>query len=74
MGGSFFDMVSGLANLTNHPMGKMLSQFNQFRSNYSGDPKQEVQKMLQSGQMSQQQFNQLSQAAAQFQKMLGGRF
>lgn len=59
-------MNSGFANLMN--------QFNQFKQNFSGDPKQQVQQLLDSGQMSQAQFNQLSQAATQFQNMLKGRF
>lgn len=43
----------------------LLQQFNQFRSNFTGDPKEEVQKLLDSGKMSQQQFNELSQTAKQ---------
>lgn len=58
-------MNSGLAN--------MLGQFNQFKKNFSGDPRAQVQQLLDSGQMTQQQFNQLSQAATQFQNMMRGR-
>ena len=50
------------------PFGNMMNfmnQFNQFRSNLSGNPQQMVQQMLQSGQMSQEQFNQLSGMANQ---------
>jgi len=57
------------------PLGNManfMSQFNQFRNSFAGDPKQQVQQMLNNGQMSQQQFNQLSQLATQIQKMMGG--
>lgn len=49
---------------------KMMQQFQQFRANFQGDPKQEVQKLLQSGQMSQQQLNQLQVMAQQFQGFL----
>ena len=52
----------------------MLSQFQQFKQNFQGDPRQQVQQLLDSGQMTQQQFNQLSQAATQFQQMMKGRF
>ena len=45
----------------------MMQQFNQFRSNFQGDPKQAVMNLLSSGQMSQQQFEQLSQMAKTFQ-------
>lgn len=48
-------------------MANMLKQFQQFRANFQGDPKQKVQELLNSGQMSQQQFNRLSQLAQQFQ-------
>ena len=43
----------------------LLQKFNEFRNNFTGDPKEEVQKLLDSGQMSQQQFNELSQTAKQ---------
>lgn len=55
------------------PMGQfqqMMQQFQQFRQNFQGDPKQEVQKLLQSGKMSQQQLNQLQTMAQQFQGFL----
>jgi hypothetical protein len=49
---------------------QMMQQFQQFRQNFQGDPKQEVQKLLQSGKMSQQQLNQLQAMAQQFQGFL----
>lgn len=55
------------------PMGQfqqMMQQFQQFRNNFQGDPKQEVEKLLQSGKMSQQQLNQLQAMAQQFQGFL----
>lgn len=57
----------------NNNFMNMLSQFNQFKQNFQGDPKSQVQQLLSSGQMSQQQFNQLSQAATQFQQLMGRR-
>lgn len=56
------------------PMGNfasMLQQFQQFKASFQGDPKAEVQKLLQSGKMSQQQLDQLQQAAQMFQNLLG---
>ena len=50
-----------------NPM-QMIQQFMQFK----GDPKQEVQNLLNSGQMSQQQYNQLQGMATQFQNLLKG--
>lgn len=55
------------------PMGQfglMMQQFQQFRQSFQGDPKAEVQKLLQSGKMSQQQLNQLQAMAQQFQQFL----
>lgn len=49
---------------------QMMQQFQQFRNNFQGDPKQEVEKLLQSGQMSQAQLNQLQAMAQQFQSFL----
>lgn len=48
----------------------MLQRFMQFRNNFSGDPRQTVQNLISSGQMSQSQFNILAQQATQLQKML----
>ena len=55
----------------NGPM-QMMQQFMQFKQNFKGDPKAEVQKMLQSGRISQAQLNQVQQMAQQFQSMLRG--
>lgn len=51
-------------------MQNMMQQFNQFRQTFQGDPKQQVQQLLNSGRMSQSQFNQLKQMADQFMKMM----
>lgn len=47
----------------------MLQRFMQFKQMFQGDPKQQVQQLLNSGRMSQEQFNQLAQQATQMQKM-----
>ena len=54
----------------NNPM-QIIQQFAQFKNSFSGDPKQEVQKLLQSGQMNQSQLNQLQSMAQQFSQLLG---
>ena len=69
-----FKMFGGQQPPMNSGLANMLSQFNQFKSNFNGDPKAKVQELLDSGQMTQQQFNQLSQAATQFQNIMRGRF
>lgn len=54
----------------NNPM-QMIQQFAQFKNSFSGNPRQEVQKLLQSGQMNQSQLNQLQSMAQQFSRLLG---
>lgn len=49
---------------------QMMQQFQQFRQTFQGDPKAEVEKLLQSGKMSQQQLNQLQQMARMFQNLM----
>lgn len=47
-----------------------VQRLNQFSQTLQGDPKQQVQQLLNSGRMSQQQYNQLSQMATQIQKAI----
>lgn len=71
-----FNLLGGNNAQLPGPFGNMqnfMSQFNQFKQAFQGDPKQQVQQLLNSGQMSQQQFNQISQMATQIQRMMGGR-
>lgn len=49
---------------------QMMQQFQQFKANFQGDPKAEVEKLLQSGKLSQAQLNQLQQMAKQFQSLM----
>lgn len=49
---------------------RMMQQFQQFKQNFHGDPKTEVEKMMQSGKLTQQQLNQLQAVARQFQGLL----
>ena len=51
-------------------MANLLSQFYQFRSTFSGNPEQQVKQLLQSGRMSQEQFNQFAQTANQLRQLL----
>ena len=51
-------------------MNNFLTQFNQFRNSFSGNPEQQVKQLLQSGRMSQEQFNQLAQTANQLYRMM----
>lgn len=68
-----FNILNGGMQPQN-PMTNMINQLNQFRQTFQGDPKQQVQQLLNSGKMSQQQFNHLSQMATQIQNMMNNRF
>lgn len=48
----------------------MVQRFQQFKQSFHGDPKAEVEKLVQSGKISQQQLNQLQQMAGQFQQLM----
>lgn len=70
-----FNMLGGNSQNIN-PFGNiqnLVGQLNQFRNGLQGDPRQQVQELLNSGRMSQSQYNQLSQMATQIQKMLNGK-
>ena len=47
----------------------MMVQFDEFKKTFTGDPKEEVQKLLNSGRMSQSEFNRLSQMANQLRPL-----
>ena len=55
----------------NNPIEQLAQQARDFRKQFSGNPRQEVERLLQTGAMSQQQFNQYSQIAQQVAQMLG---
>ena len=74
MANPLFNLLNNSAQIpVNTPMGNamaMLKQFQQFKNNLHGDPKAEVMKMLNNGQMTQAQFNQYQQMAQQFQNLI----
>lgn len=58
--------MAALGGGRNNGFMQMMQQFQQFKANFKGDPKAEVEKLLQSGAMSQQELNQLQGMAQQF--------
>lgn len=54
-----------------NPMQPILNRLNQFKKTLTGDPRQQVQQLLNSGRVSQQQYNQAVQMANQIQRMIG---
>jgi len=60
-------MMNGGGNQQNN----LLQRFNQFRQNFSGNPQQQIQRMLNSGQITQDQYNRAVQQAQNIMRMLG---
>ena len=66
MSNPLFGMLNGQMQ-----MNPMMQKFNQFRQMFKGDPQQQVQQMLNSGKISQAQYNQAVQMANQVAQMMG---
>ena len=49
----------------------LVQRFQQFRQTFRGDPRQQVQQLLNSGRVSQTQYNHAVQTANQLRRMLG---
>ena len=59
-----------MLNSPNNNVMQLLQQFQQFRQNFKGNPQEMVQQMLNSGRISQQQYNSAMQMAQQLQAFL----
>ncbi len=63
-------LFQALGSGVNPQFQNLMQRFQQFKSTFQGDPQQEVQKMLQSGRITQQQLNQAQSFAQQFQALM----
>lgn len=61
-----YQMMQGQA-----PMNGLLQRFQQFQQAFKGDPRQQVQQLLNSGRITQAQYDQAVQLAQQLQRMIG---
>lgn len=68
MSNALFNGMNG-NSLNNSSFLQFVSNFNNFKNNFQGDPKMQVQSLLKSGQMTQEQFQQISQMANQLYSM-----
>jgi len=65
-------MANPLFNMMGNQMPNgILQRFQQFQQMFRGDPRQQIQQMLNSGKVSQAQYNQAVQMAQQLQRMMG---
>ena len=69
MSNPLFQMMGNQPN----GMQQMMQRFQQFQQAFRGDPKQQVQQLLNSGKVSQQQYDQAVRMAQQFQRMMNGK-
>lgn len=69
MSNSLFDQFGR----QNNPLEQLAQQARDFRRQFSGNPRQEVERLLQTGAMSQQDFNRYSQIAQQVVQMMGNK-
>ena len=63
-------LFNAMGNQSN-PMADIIRQAKDFRKQFNGNPRQEVERLLQTGQMSQQDFNRFSQIAQQVVQAMG---
>ena len=49
----------------------MMGKFNEFKSQFQGDPQQKVEELLNSGKMTREQYEMFSNMAKKFQGMFG---
>ena len=57
--------------MQNQMPNNLMQRFQQFQQMFRGDPRQQIQQMLNSGKISQGQYNQAVQMAQQLQRMMG---
>ena len=69
MANSLYQALNGNMNMGN--VGNFMAQLQNFQQTLRGDPRQQIQQMLNTRQISQQQFNQAAQMATQIQRMMG---
>ena len=54
----------------NDGMNQLIRQFQQFRNNFTGNPQQQVQQLLNSGRVTQEQYNNAVKMANRLQQLL----
>lgn len=65
-------MSNPLYQQMNQP-GNIFQRFQQFQQMFKGDPRQQVQQLLNSGRVTQAQYDQAVKMATEFQRMLAGK-
>lgn len=63
-------IYNSMAN-QNNPFMQIMKEAQNLKNTFKGNPREEVQKLLNSGEMSQADFNKYSQIAQQVMQMMG---
>lgn len=65
-------MANPLYTMIGNPQtNNLMTRFQQFKQNFKGDPQQMIQQLLDSGKITQSQYNQAIQMAQQLRGLLG---
>ena len=72
MRNALFTALNGNNQQNMNPMQQLIADARRMKQTFTGNPKEEVQKLLNSGAMTQEQFNQYAQIANQL--IDGGAF
>ena len=70
MANPLYGMMNGGMQNGMPGMGNIIQRFQQFRQTFQGDPRQQIQQLMNSGKVSQDDYNRAVQMANQLQKML----
>ncbi len=65
MSNSLFNAFGAQNNIS-----QMVNEFNNFKNSFKGDPKAEIERMMKTGQLSQEQFNEYAQMANELSKYI----
>lgn len=67
-----FNLLGGGQSNLPPNMLNLMNQFQQFRQTFQGDPKKQVQELLNTGKISQADYTRAAQMATELQKMMNG--
>lgn len=62
-------LFNALGGMPNNNISNLIQQVKQFQQTFKGDPKAEVERLVRTGQMSQDDFNKYAQIANQMMQM-----
>jgi hypothetical protein len=62
-------LFNALGGMPTNNMSNLVQQIKQFQQTFKGDPKAEVERLVRTGQMSQDDFNRYAQTANQLMQM-----